>query len=381
MNEIQLSRSKSLVIRYMILNFLYNNQIMDIQETDAEDIKTVQKALITIQENRGSNNEVTIIDIKDCGAGYRFLMAVLVLMEGNWLLTGTTRLLERPIMPLVYVLRRIGAEIEEDPKGWKIIGKPGLTAYSIVIDCNQSSQFASAIWLISQKLGSPALQITPAHFASESYLEITKQVWGNFFLDGVPKRIETDWSAAIYWYSKALLNPCKEYIIKWLQYPSIQQDSVMVDWFKKWGIETSITEKGLKIIASEKKEILPQELDLKDHLDLAPVLLSLAVIYPFELSIIGIQNLEYKESQRGVTLIHVLRQFTEIKTNIEDPETSEKYIKVVKRSVPLPDSIHFDSYEDHRMVMAFQLFAPFSNITIQNAEVVKKSYPEFWKQN
>ena len=67
----------------MIMNFLYNDQIMDILDNDAEDVKTVQKALITIRDHRGSGN-LTTIDLKDCGAGYRFMMAVLVLIEGNW---------------------------------------------------------------------------------------------------------------------------------------------------------------------------------------------------------------------------------------------------------------------------------------------------------
>lgn len=379
MKKIQIPRSKSIVIRYMIMNFLYNDQIMNVLENDAEDVKTVQQALIKIRDHKGTKNNVTIIDLKDCGAGYRFMMAVLVLMDGNWLLTGNTRLLERPILPLVYTLRRIGAEIEEDPKGWYIKGKPGLTAYSMFVDCTQSSQFATAIWLISQKLGSPALQITPLHFPSESYLEITKQVWGNFFLDGVPNEIEADWSGAIFWYSYALLNPYNKFHIKGLQYPSIQQDSIIVEWFKNWGVDTTHTSDGLIIEGFHRQEITPQELDLKDHLDLAPVLLSLSVLFPFELTIKGIQNLEYKESRRGINLVNVLHQFTEIETNIEDQEPSEKYIKVVKRSVPLPASIEFDSFEDHRMVMAFQLFATMSSITIRHAEVVKKSYPGFWE--
>ena len=379
MKKIQIPRSKSIVIRYMIMNFLYNDQIMNVLENDAEDVKTVQQALIKIRDHRGTKNDVTIIDLKDCGAGYRFMMAVLVLMEGNWLLTGNARLLERPILPLVYTLRRIGAELEENPQGWKIIGKPGLTAYSMVIDCTQSSQFATAIWLISQKLGSPALQTTPAHFPSESYLEITKQVWGNFFLDGVPNEIEADWSSAIFWYSYTLLNPYNKFHIKGLQYPSIQQDSIIVKWFKNWGVDTTHTSDGLIIEGFHRQEITPQELDLKDHLDLAPVLLSLSVLFPFELTIKGIQNLEYKESRRGINLVNVLRKFTEIETNIEDQEPSEKYIKVVKRSAPLPASIEFDSFEDHRMVMAFQLFATMSSITIRHAEVVKKSYPGFWE--
>jgi 3-phosphoshikimate 1-carboxyvinyltransferase len=381
MKEIILPRSKSIVIRYMIMSYLYNDQIMEVQENDAEDVKTVQSALLKIRDHKGSKSEFTTIDLKDCGAGFRFLMAVLVLTEGNWLLTGTSRLLERPIMPLIYTLRRIGAEIEEDPNGWKIIGKPGLTAYSIVIDCTQSSQFATAIWLISQKLGSPAFQTTPIHFPSESYLELTKQVWGNFFLDGVPNEIESDWSSALYWYAYALLKPGKEISIKGLQYPSIQQDSIIVDWFEKWGVSSTITQNGIIIKGSPHWDIEPQVIDLQNHLDLAPVLMSLAVLHPFELTIRGISNLEYKESRRGIHLVHELSKFTTIEPNLEETESSEKYIKIFKRSAPLPDVIHFDSYNDHRMVMAFQLFDSFSKITIKNSEVVKKSYPGFWGES
>lgn len=381
MREIILPRSKSIVIRYMIMNYLYNDQIMNIQENDAEDIKTVQRALIQIRDHKGLKSEYTTIDLKDCGAGFRFLMAVLVLTEGNWFLTGTTRLLERPIMPLIYTLRRIGADIEEDPNGWKIIGKPGLTAYSIVIDCTQSSQFATAIWLISQKLGSPAFQTTPTHFPSESYLELTKQVWGNFFLDGVPKEIEADWSNAIYWYAFVLLNPNHEILIKGVQYPSIQQDSIIVEWFKKWGVSSTITQNGIMIKGSTHLDIEPQVIDLQNHLDLAPVFMSLAVLYSFELTIKGINNLDYKESKRGIHLVSVLKSFTPIEANFESVESGDQFIKIYKRSAPLPEVIEFDSYEDHRMVMAFQLFDSFSKITINRGEVVKKSYPDFWNQH
>ncbi len=381
MKEIVLPRSKSIVIRYMIMNYLYNDQIMDIQDNDAEDVKTVQRALLQIRDHKGSKSEFTTLDLKDCGAGFRFLMAVLVLTEGNWLLTGTTRLLERPIMPLIYTLRRIGAEIEEDLSGWKIIGKPGLTAYSILIDCTQSSQFATAIWLISQKLGSPAFQTTPTHFPSESYLELTKQVWGNFFLDGVPKEIESDWSNAIYWYAYALLNPNNEILIKGLQYPSIQQDSNIVKWFEQWEVSSTITQNGIIVKGSPHFDLEPQVIDLQNHLDLAPVLMSLAVLYPFELTINGIHNLAYKESKRGNHLVRILQSFTKIDTNIESIDPKDQFIKIFKRSAPLPDVIEFDSYEDHRMVMAFQLFDSFSKISINRSEVVKKSYPDFWEQH
>lgn len=380
MFEIQLPRSKSLVIRYLILNYLYYNQVLNIQDDDAEDVKTVHQALKNIKNRSIYETDPTVLDIKDCGAGYRFLMAMLSVVDGKWFLTGTDSVLQRPIDPLVHALRRIGAEIEQTEKGWLINGNSELSAYSMVIDCTQSSQFASALWLIAQKLGSPAIQITPATFASESYLEITKQVWGNFFLDGVPQKIEGDWSAAVYWYAYVLLNPGKKITLKNLQYPSIQNDAKIVEWFAAWGVETHRLEQGVEIINPVKKEINPLSISLKNNLDLAPVLAVLSVLYPFELTLEDIDNLDFKESKRGTHLVQTLMQFTEIQT-ITHPDTGQIHtIKILKRTTPLPNLLTFDSFNDHRMVMAFHLFSCFTNITIQNSNVVKKSYPFFFSQ-
>lgn len=380
MIDIQLPRSKSLVIRYLILNYLYYNQIVDIQDDDAEDVKIVHHALKNVQNRIKQDSEPTLIDIKDCGAGYRFLMAMLTVVDGKWFLTGTDRVLQRPIDPLVYALRRIGADIEQIENGWLINGKSELCAYSMVIDCTQSSQFASALWLISQKLGSPAIQTTPANFASESYLEITKQVWGNFFLDGVPSQIEGDWSAAIYWYAYALLNPGKQITFKNLQYPSVQNDAKIVEWFALWGVETKSNIDKIEIFCQKKQELKPRIISLKNNLDLAPVLAVLAVLFPFELTLTDIDNLDFKESKRGTLLVKTLEQFTEIKS-MKHPETDRiSSITILKRTTPLPNFIAFDSFNDHRMVMSFHLFSYFSNITIQNSEVVNKSYPSFYSQ-
>lgn len=380
MIDIQLPRSKSLVIRYLILNYLYYYQIVDIQDDDAEDVKIVHHALKNVQNRIKQDSEPTVIDIKDCGAGYRFLMAMLTVVDGKWFLTGTDRVLQRPIDPLVYALRRIGADIEQIENGWLINGNSELCAYSMVIDCTQSSQFASALWLISQKLGSPVIQTTPATFASESYLEITKQVWGNFFLDGVPSQIEGDWSAAIYWYADALLHPEKKFSLKNLQYPSVQNDANLVHWFTQWGVETKNNSDGIEIVCPNHHEILPCEISLKNNLDLAPVLAVLAVLFPFELTLTDIDNLDYKESKRGTLLVKTLEQFTEIKS-IKNSETDRiSSITILKRTTPLPNFIAFDSFNDHRMVMAFQLFSLFTSISIQNSDVVNKSYPLFLKQ-
>lgn len=378
MKEIVLPRSKSLFIRYMILDFLYGDQLIEIFDDDAEDVKIVNRALQTIKNGKGDSEEPIRIDVQDCGAAYRFLMATLSITEGNWFLTGTERLLSRPIDPLLFALRRIGATIETTENGWLIRGNPSITATSIVIDCTLSSQFATALWLISQKIGSPAIQTTPSHFAGESYLEITKQVWGNYFMDGVPSKMETDWSAAIYWYAYVLLHPRQEMELKGLEYPSIQEDSIIVKWFSDWGVETIKTEQGVKISYIGNQEIGCQNLDLTNNLDLAPVLCSLATLYPFQLTITGISNLKYKESERGKYLVEILSQFTLVECQLERIEDKNGYITIFKREKPLPDFISFDSHHDHRMVMACQLFADRTKIEIKNGNAISKSYPRFF---
>lgn len=303
---------------------------------------------------------------------------MLSVVNGKWLLTGTERLLQRPIDPLLYALRRIGAEIEETDNGWLIEGNASLRAGSVVIDCTQSSQFASALWIIAQKIGNPAIQTTPLHFPSESYFELTKQVWGSFFMDGVPKQIEADWSAALYWYAYAMLHPGKKLLLKGLNYPSIQQDSVMGQWFSKWSVQTTLHAQGIEIVSPARIDILEQEIDFQNNLDLAPVLASLATIYPFQLTLTGIENLDYKESQRGTHLIDTFGKFSAIQTD-KNPNTDKiSTIKISKRTNPLPDFLKFDSHNDHRFVMAFHLFSDFTKIEITNKEVVSKSYPNFF---
>src|SRR5574344_532639 len=136
---IEINRSKSILIRCLIANYIYNNAILDITDTDADDVKIVHRCLQAIRSNIGSTTPITI-DVKDCGAAYRFLLSTLAITPGNWFLTGTERLLQRPINPLVEALRRIQADIIQTGSGFYIQGK-ALKANKLFIDCSESSQF------------------------------------------------------------------------------------------------------------------------------------------------------------------------------------------------------------------------------------------------
>ena len=114
MKNVQLHVSKSLYIRKLIYDFLYNDGIGEIPSDSPEDVRVVHQCLTIISKANFCSAESAVpqrIDVRDCGAAYRFLMAVLAVTPGQWLLTGTPRLMQRPIDELVQVLCEMGAEI------------------------------------------------------------------------------------------------------------------------------------------------------------------------------------------------------------------------------------------------------------------------------
>ena len=146
-----LNSSKSVLIRQLVLEALYGDHLSQPQADDSVDVWVVFHALNIIKQNinkslQNIDNNFITIDVKDCGAGYRFLMAVAAVTPGKWLLTGTKRLLERPVAPLVEALKSAGADIERCDTGWQISGKE-LHTQRLCIDCSQSSQMASALLL------------------------------------------------------------------------------------------------------------------------------------------------------------------------------------------------------------------------------------------
>lgn len=252
MEGVFLPMSKSLYTRKLICDFLYGDALEALPSEMPEDVRVVHRCLTLVSQAGGHNresDEPQRIDVRDCGAAYRFLMAVLAVTPGQWLLTGTERLLQRPIEELLQALRSIGAEIQwcscrdaidrvSDGDGvnpcidvrpcvsldnlefldrdsrpcvsaneycgcWQIHGKP-LHAEELTIDCTRTGQFASSLLLISRKIGLKKLHILPENPSSASYIEMTKAV-----VSGSVKLEEhrlADWSAAVYWYAYLLLS-------------------------------------------------------------------------------------------------------------------------------------------------------------------------------
>ncbi len=484
MKKVALPISKSLYIRKLIYDFLYNDCIGAIPLDSSEDIRVVHQSLTCISQTAGCGIEQPKpqrIDVQDCGAAYRFLMAVLAVTPGQWLLTGTERLLQRPIEELVQALRSIGAEIQwcsgrdvpwrvsngggvdpcidvqpcvfpdksessgrdamhcvstnENCGCWQIHGKP-LHASELTIDCTRSGQFASALWLISKKIGLKNLKILPQNPSSSAYIAMTKSIV-NGEADLNAKRMG-DWSAAVYWYARLLLegrmcgvqrshfssgatscDASASYKLLYLDLQSFQSDAIIAQWFSQWGVVSRQEEDGVVIEYDEDVDIRidePEineaddfqnkgvnfdkshefqgdeiELDLRQNLDLVPVLACMACLWPKKMVFNGVANLKYKESDRLKIIQKELSEFSEIKLNVYDGINDNQLVvnpiccrdgarpvsTNEKCSNDTPIIFSFDAHNDHRFVMGFSLFALYGKVQIKGYDCVRKSYPNF----
>ena len=389
--DIQLPDNKSLRIREMVFSYAVGNDIPPLRDGDCHDVQVTHRALRTL--SMPSSVRPVVVDVEDCGAAYRFLMPLLAATPGRWLLTGTPRLLQRPILPLVDVLCGIGVDIERVEDGWLILGKQfrsvetrhgtslqsGKTdantgdGLSLTIDATQSSQMASALVLAAPLLGLRTLRLTTTDIPSLSYLRMTLACTRDWpvAIPGVevpeiPIGASGDWSAALFWFAYARLHPEKEISLSPLSLNSIQGDSIIAQWFNKLNI--SISTKDLSVVlCANLMEVIPKMLwDVRDCLDTVPVMAALAALLPADLTFRNVKNLQFKESDRLHALAAQLQPYADI-------ELSDNELRVVGKGCPMDTRPAFDTHHDHRLAMAFLLFGP--NATLNDTDCLRKSYP------
>ncbi len=368
-----LPNCKSLLIRRMVLQYVYTGEVMGVSEHESSDVQVTHRALETMRQAQGSAT-TTVIDVADCGAAYRFLMALLSVTPGHWLLTGTPRLLERPVEELAEVLSSIGANIYRGSDGWRIEGRP-LRAETLTINCARSSQFASALLLIAPIIGLKTLHIVPADAGSLSYVRMTlaclKEKVEVPMVPIVPDQLGMpgDWSAAVFWYAMALLHPEDEYELVGLSLPSIQGDSVVTEWFASLGVTSRQTDRGVRVCRTSQTCAPARKFDMTNCPDLVPVMTALACLLPADFTFFHTQNLQYKESNRIKALHEQLLPFSEI---FDIKEDSFRIKGKPKSDWPsLPHS--FCTYQDHRLAMAFLLFG--NDAILDDVKCLRKSYP------
>ena len=350
------------------------------QADDSEDVWVVYRALSVIKQSfnksfQNIDNDFIKIDVKDCGTGYRFLMAVAAVTPGRWLLTGTKRLLERPILPLVNALKSACADIEPCAEGWKIRGKE-LHARALTIDCSQSSQLASALLLVGDRIGLQELDLSPTPPPSAPYWELTRRMV-EARRQGLPVRREADWSTAAFWYAFLAANITIDTLtLKDLHLDTLQGDAVVAEWFRGFGIRSEQTAEGVKIsrVTIDCNPLENNTFHLYNHPDLAPVMAVTAVLCQRMVTLTGLGNLNRKESRRMDLLCELLSHFCSLQRQGDESLTIDG-----TSSITNSKPIIFNPQNDHRMAMAAALLSLHFPIVVTDIDCVKKSYPQFQK--
>lgn len=383
---IKITGSKSESNRLLLLQALYP-KIAISNLSNSDDSLVMQKALTN------STNE---IDIHHAGTAMRFLTAYCATQENRqFVLTGSKRMQERPIKILVDALRDLGAEIEyQNNIGYPPILVKGksLQRNEVDLSANVSSQYISALLLIAPRLKNglklnlvgkitsiPYINMTialihqigvEAHFENNSIevKPLTK------LSDSINLVVESDWSSASYYYSIVALSDIGSKIeLSSYKENSLQGDSVLASIYKEFGVSTSFNNNSIILHKTETVNSESQlKLDLANAPDIAQTIAVTCLGLEKPCILTGLHTLKIKETDRLEALKTEIEKFG---TSVTITENSLQIQKVM----PLKSKVRIDTYNDHRMAMAFAPLALKKKFIVNNAEVVSKSYPEFWK--
>lgn len=336
----------------------------------------------------GSN----LIDVKAAGTSMRFLTAYLSLMPGEWIITGTERMKERPINVLVDALVSLGARIEYLGKlGYPPLKIKGtaLDGGTIYLSGEVSSQFISALLMIAPTMTKGLTIHLEGNVISVPYIKLTlgmmaeygvKAYWDDRTIKvyheeykPVHYTVEADWSAASYWYEIAALADDARFELKGLCKNSMQGDAKTAELFTDLGIQTTYISGGVKLEKS-KPQIKKMFHNFVNEPDLAQTFVVTCCMMGIPFLFTGLQSLKIKETDRIEALKREMRKLGYV---IRDSENSILEWQG-ERCIPEENPV-IRTYDDHRMAMAF---APASlkldSLTIADPGVVSKSYPAFW---
>jgi len=380
--DITLSSSKSESNRALIMNALSGNQLQLKNLSDARDTQTMQRLL---------SEKQPVWDVIDAGTTMRFCTAYLAIMGSGEIITGSDRMKERPIKLLVDALRRLGAKIdylaqEGFPPLRISTQKNDTNAQKISIPGNISSQYISALLMIGPTLPDGiSIELTGEIF-SRPYIEMTLALMHHFGVNSTwkdqnihinPQRykaqsytIESDWSGASYWYSMVALNQESSITLRGLRSHSFQGDQNIVNIMSKMGVKTEFKSDRVQLTSIPVTEI-NQIIDFKNCPDLAQTVMVVAAIKGIKLTMIGLESLKIKETDRVMAMKKELLKIG----GLLNEENGIWRLK--SGTVPEPLET-IETYEDHRMAMAFAPLCMIRAITIRDIEVVKKSYPGYW---
>lgn len=387
---IPLASSKSESNRALIIDALTGFRC-DLQNlSTARDTQTMIRLL---------KSEDATADVLDAGTTMRFLTAYFSVTGQQKTMTGTPRMCERPIGILVDALRSLGADITYlknegyPPLQIKGFSPSAESTNRLSIRGDVSSQYISALVMIAPLLPNGlTLELTGA-IGSRPYIEMTLEQMRYFGADVradwetktitvasspyVPKpyAIESDWSGASYWYSVAALatDERAEINLLGLKARSLQGDSAIVEIMRSLGVKSTFTDTGVRLTKIPTQQSLT--CDFTDCPDLAQTVAVCAAVKGVVLRMTGIESLKIKETDRVAALQAELQK---IGAELVEIETNHLY-EVHQLAIAPAGPATIDTYDDHRMAMAFAPVAMQQEIIIDEPGVVAKSYPSFWE--
>lgn len=383
---IRLASSKSESNRALIINALtgFKGQLSNVSE--ARDTQTMLRLL-------GEDDEVA--NVIDAGTTMRFLTAYFSVTGQKKKMTGTPRMCQRPIGILVDALRTLGANIDyQMEQGCPPLSLNGFT-YSgvnqVKIRGDVSSQYISALLMVGPTLPEGIELTLEGAVGSRPYIEMTLQQMAQFGIKyeadwdqkviKIPAQaykpahytVESDWSGASYWYSIVAILPDAEVELIGLKQQSLQGDSAIVQIMEHLGVKSTFNERGVVLQKQPATDTL--EWDFTDCPDLAQTVAVCCAVKGVHLSMTGVESLKIKETDRVLAL---QQELSKLGTDLVEVEMNHRY--ELRRIHALPTGLVpvIDTYDDHRMAMAFAPVGVMVPILIEDPSVVVKSYPGFW---
>lgn len=393
---IHLTGSKSECNRALIMQALSNGKVHIENVSEAADTVTLETILSHQLPEIGEDatESPAVIDVGPAGTAMRFLTAYSTLLSGEYILTGSARMKQRPIRILVDGLRALGAEIEYlEEDGFpplKIQGPLKQKTNRVVISGEVSSQYITALLLIAPHLPQGLELVIEGELTSRPYVEMTlsmleqagiRHQWDQQVITIEHQAfspsiitIEPDWSAASYWYAiVALCDDGAELFLPGLDGYSLQGDSRITEIMANFGITSQFRDGGVHL-KKEQKELQRKIFDFHDCPDLAQTVLVVCAALGHDATFTGLETLKIKETDR----VRAIQTELE-KIGVKLIEKNLTY-KLDCSGLNFPDRLTIKTYDDHRMAMAFAPLALMVNeLEIEDPQVVEKSYPHFWK--
>lgn len=382
--DIHLPSSKSESNRALIIQALADEEIVLHNISEARDTQTMQKLLASPEPE---------LDVLDAGTTMRFLIAFCSVKKIGKIIEGTKRMHERPVKILVDALRELGSSINYLKKeGFPPVHVRGFLngqdKAHVQVRGDVSSQYISALLMIAPVLEKGLTLELTGKIGSRPYIEMTLALMQHFGINyhwednririahqpyhSAEYTIESDWSGASYWYSLVALAKEAKVKLLGLRKNSFQGDIVIAEIMNQLGVASDFQEDG--VLLTKKEAVSAFAFDFSHCPDLAQTVAVVCAAKGIYCTMRGLESLRIKETDR----IHALQQEL-AKIGAKLREEDQHWVLLPAKVDSQPQTPVFDTYEDHRMAMALAPLVTQMDLVIKDPDVVKKSYPNYWK--